>query len=134
LRFLETDTILRYLTRDDEAKAAEVLELLRRVDANKEQVTTSPLVIFEVVFTLQTYYKLSRTDIRDRVLTILYLKGLSLSDKGVFVDALDDFCELNLPFADAFNACYMKQRKIHEIYSYDEHYDKIVGIRRVLPQ
>lgn len=132
MRFLETDAILRYLTRDDEAKAGEVLELLRRVETNKEQVMTSPLVIFEVVFTLQSYFKLPRTDIRDLVLTILYLRGLSLSEKEVFADALDDYCELNLPFADAFNACYMKKRKIHEIYSYDEHYDKIEGIRRVL--
>lgn len=133
MRFLETDAILRYLTGDDEGKAADVLALLRRVESGGERVVTGPMVIFEVVFTLQSYYKVPKSDIREKVLAILDLRGLSLEHKDVFAAALGCYCELNLPFADAFNACYMKSLGLNEIYTYDEDYERIAGIKRVAP-
>ena len=39
-RFLDTNILLRYLTRDDEAKAQQALALLRRVERDEEQVET----------------------------------------------------------------------------------------------
>ncbi|MBU4175084.1 MAG: PIN domain-containing protein [Actinobacteria bacterium] len=133
MRFLETDAILRYLTRDDEKKAAAVLTLLRKVESGRERVVTSPMVIFEVVFTLQSYYKVPKSELREKVLTILDLRGLSLEHKDVFAAALECYCDLNLPFADAFNACYMKSSGLNEIYTYDEDYERIDGIKRVAP-
>ncbi len=59
-RFLETDAILRYLTGDDQDRATAVLELLHRVESGRERVVTSPMVIFEVVFTLQSFYGVPR--------------------------------------------------------------------------
>lgn len=133
MRFLETDAILRFLTRDDEPKSARVLALLRRVKSSKETIAISPLVVFEVVFTLQSYYKLPREKTRALLLSILNLKGLKLADKDVFISALDDYCDLGIPFADAFNASYMRARQIEEIYTYDRDYDKLEGIKRVAP-
>jgi len=78
MRFLDTNLLLRYFTRDDEEKARAVLELLKRVERNEEKVLTSPLVIFETVFTLQSYYKLSREEIKDLLIPILNLRGLKL--------------------------------------------------------
>lgn len=133
MRFLETDAILRYLTGDDEGKATNVLALLQRVESGRERVVTSPMVVFEVVFTLQSYYKVPKSEIREKVLTILDLRGLSLERKDVFAAALECYCEFNLPFADAFNACYMKSCGLNEIYTYDEDYERIGGIKRVTP-
>ena len=52
-RFLDTNILLRYLTRDDPVKAEPALAVLVRVERGEEKVITSPLVIFETVFTLQ---------------------------------------------------------------------------------
>jgi predicted nucleic acid-binding protein len=132
-RFLETDAILRYLTGDDHDRATAVLELLHRVESGRERVVTSPMVIFEVVFTLQSFYGVPRAGIREMVGTILELRGLSLDGREVFIGALDLYCELNLPFADAFNACYMKRRGLAEIYTFDRDYDRVRGLKRVEP-
>ena len=61
-RFLDTNILLRYLTRDDEVKARACLALLLRVERAEEVVVTSDLVIAETVFTLQSprQYGLSR--------------------------------------------------------------------------
>lgn len=133
MRFLETDAILRYLTADDYEKAGAVLALLESVERGSERVAVSPMVIFEVVFTLQSYYKVPREDIRAKVSTLIDLRGLSLDCNAAFVEALDLYCEAGIPFADAFNACYMKSRGLTEIFTYDEDYDRVKGIKRVAP-
>ena len=65
MRFIDTNLFLRYFTRDDEEKAEKVLNLLKRIERNEEQVITSSLVMFEVIFTLESFYKVSREEIKE---------------------------------------------------------------------
>ncbi|MDI1472813.1 hypothetical protein THER_0689 [Thermodesulfovibrio sp. N1] len=132
-KFLDTNILLRYFTKDDEKKAYDVLELLKRIERNEEKVITSPLVIFEVIFTLQTYYKQSREEIKELLLPILNLRGLKLPFKSVFEKALEVFPQVNISFADIFNYYFMIEEGIKEIYSYDEDFDKFEGIKRLEP-
>src|SRR5918998_1395895 len=125
-RLLDTNPLLRYLTRDDEAKARAALALLLRVERGEERVTTSPMVIFETVFTLQSFYRLARPDIRSRLAPIIRMRGLQLTNKQLYLSALDLYVEQPfLSFADAFNAAYMQARGIPEIYSWDKDFDRL---------
>ena len=132
-RFLDTDALLRYFTRDDEEKAARVLALLTRVERGEERVETSPMIIFEVVFTLQKQYRVPREQIRDLLTPIIALRGLRLASKHVFLRALDLYVAHNLSFADAFNAAQMAARGIATIYTWDKDYDRVPGVERVEP-
>lgn len=133
MRFIDTNLFLRYFTGDDERSARDVLELLRRVERNEEQVITSPLVIFETVFTLQSYYKVPRKQIRELVQPMLNLRGLKVDMRQTFESALDLYGARNISFADAFNACFMRERGIDEIYTFDTDFDSIPGVARVTP-
>jgi len=133
MRFLDTNLLIHYFTRDDEGKAQKVLGLLKRVERNEERVITSSLVIFETVFTLQSFYKVSRKKIKKLVSPILELRGLKLLDKEIYQLALDIYVKKNISFADAFNAAFILKKEIKEIYSYDEDFDRIEEIRRMLP-
>jgi len=103
------------------------------VERNEEKVITSPLVIFEIVFTLETYYQVLRVEIKSLVQPILDLRGLKVDLKDVFESALGLYLKKNISFADAFNACFMKRQGIKEIYSYDEDFDRMGGISRIAP-
>ena len=133
MRFLDTNLLIRYFTRDDEEKAQKVLKLLKRVERGEERVITSPLVLFEIVFTLQSFYGVPREKIKELLSPIIELRGLKLSNKEIYQLALDIYTEKNISFADAFNAAFALKKGIKEIYSYDEDFDKIEGIRRVVP-
>ncbi|MBI4200888.1 MAG: type II toxin-antitoxin system VapC family toxin [Chloroflexi bacterium] len=135
-RFLDTNILLRYLTRDDEAKAQASLGLLSRVERGEEVVVTSDLVIAEVVFNLQSprQYGLSRDHIRQLVEPIVELRGLRLANKGLYRRAFDLFCDKRISFVDAYNAAYMESRGVTEVYSYDTEFDRVEGVRRVEPE
>ncbi len=133
MRFIDTNLFIRYFTRDDEEKAEAVLKLLKRVEKNEEKIITSPLVIFELVFTLGSYYKVPRREIKEIMQPVFNLRGLRLDYRDVFESALELYSQGTLSFADAFNACFMNKREIKEIYSYDKDFDQLEGIKRVVP-
>lgn len=134
VRFLDTNILLRYLTRDDDKKAQRAFDLLIRVEQGEEKVVTSSLVIFETVFTLQSFYKLPRQEIKALVLPIISLRGLHLPGKSVYYQAFDFYTTKNISFADAYNAAYMLSEQISDIYSWDTDFDKIEGITRLAPE
>ena len=131
--FLDTNILLRFLTRDDEGKAQQALDLLLRVERGEEKVITSPLVIFETIYTLQRFYKVPRQRIRDQILSIISLRSLHLPDKNLYHRAFDLYVTKNISFADAYNAVYMQAEEVSHIYSWDRDFDKIDGITRLEP-
>ncbi len=133
MRFLDTNVILRYLTRDDEDKAGRALALMLRLERGDERVATSPMVIFEVVFTLEKSYGVPRAAIRERVGDIVSFRGVSLPRKDIFRDALDLYASTSLSFADAFNAAFARRYGVAEIYSWDRDFDRVAGLTRVEP-
>ncbi|MBI2936405.1 MAG: PIN domain-containing protein, partial [Chloroflexi bacterium] len=90
-RFLDTNILLRYLTRDDEEKARDCLALLLRVELGEEVVVTSDLVIAETVFTLQSprQYGLPRERIRQLIEPLIALRGLRLPRKALYARVFD---------------------------------------------
>ena len=131
--FLDTNILLRFLTRDDEGKAQQALDLLLKIERGEEKVITSPLVIFETIYTLQRFYKVPRQRIRDQILSIISLRSLHLPDKNLYHRAFDLYVTKNISFADAYNAVYMQAEEVSHIYSWDRDFDKIDGITRLEP-
>lgn len=133
-RFLDTNIVLRLLTRDDEAKAQRALHLLLRVERGEERVLMSSLVVFEVVFTLQSFYRVPRARITELLVPLLRLRGIDLAEKPTFVRALTLYTEMpSLSFADVYSVAVMEARGISDIYTWDTDFDRVPGIRRVEP-
>lgn len=132
-RFLDTNVLLRLITDDDRPKADAAQALIDRIQRGEERVLVSPLVLFEVVFTLQKTYHIDRDSIREAVGSFISLRQVETSNKTVWQDALDLYVRENISFADAFNATYMKAQQVQEIYSWDADFDRIEGIARLEP-
>ncbi|MDQ2744510.1 MAG: PIN domain-containing protein [Chloroflexota bacterium] len=132
-RFLDTNILIRYLTGDDPDKASLALALLDRVADGMEQVVTTPLVIFETIFLMQRTYKLAKTDIREKITAILAVQGLRLAERALCLGALDHYVEQNISYADAYNAAWMREQGIAEVYSWDREYDRVAGLKRIEP-
>ena len=136
MRFLDANVILRYLTRDDEAKAEACLALFQRVKAGEEEVTLSEVIIHEVLYVLcsKAHYNLSHEEAAARLRPILSLRGLKLPKKRVYLRALDIYASSpKLDTGDALAMGHMEDQGLDEILSYDTGFDDQPGIRRVEP-
>jgi predicted nucleic acid-binding protein len=136
MQFLDTNVFLRYLTRDDEAKASRCFVLFQQLQSGAAEATTSEVIIAEVVYVLsaRNHYHLTPIEIRDRLLPMINVKGLKLPSKRRVLRALGLSAAYPfLDFEDALTVAAMEQDGIRELLSYDRNFDRIPGITRVEP-
>ena len=137
MKFVDTNIILRYLTRDDEDKAEACYRLFQRADHGEEELFTSEATIAEVVYVLSSTrspYRLNREDIRARLMPVLTIRGLRLPQKRTCIEALNIYASISsLDFEDALAVAHMNRLGMTEIMSYDRDFDRIPGIQRLEP-
>lgn len=132
-RFVDTNIFLRYLTGDDPVKYIRCKEIFKKAVEGKLILVTSGLVIAELVWTLLSYYKVSKADVVEKISIIISTKGLQIPDKDIIIDALLLYSRKNIDYIDAYNAVFMIRNGLKENYSYDEDFDIIEGIKRSEP-
>ncbi len=136
MKYLDANIFLRYLTRDDETKAAACLRLFQRLQAGEETATTSETIIAEVAYVLAArgHYNLKPDEISARLRPVLTVRGLKLSHKRSCLRALDLYATYQfLDFEDALTVAEMERQGIDVVSSYDTDFDRIKHIRREEP-
>ena len=132
--FLDANIFIRYLTNDDPVKADRVEQLLDSAAAGKEQLMTTELVIAEVVWVLESFYKLDNRTIGPMVKAILATPGLEVIN-GVLVEkAVERYMAQHIDFIDGYIVAVMERHNVSEIFSYDKkHLSRISAIARKEP-
>ncbi|MDE2998729.1 MAG: type II toxin-antitoxin system VapC family toxin [Gemmatimonadota bacterium] len=116
---VDTNVFLRYLTNDVPEQADAVERLLRRAGAGEIVLVTGILVIAEIVWTLESFYRLSRVDIQAKVRAIINTPGLEVHDRIVVSQAISDYVDKNVDFGDAYNATWMLTQGIRTVQTFD---------------
>ena len=132
-RFVDTNVFMRYLTRDDPAKYEKCREMFKRALKGEITISTSAMVIAELIWTLLSYYKVPKADVVEKISVIVGTENLFIPDKDVLADALVLYARKNIDFIDAYNAVSMRYHGLVEIYSYDEDFETVEGIKRTEP-
>jgi len=133
LPFLDTNVFLRHLVQDHDDHSARATLYFDRIEHDGLRVETSATVVFETVFTLQSFYKHSRELIRDNVLPLLQLPGIALPGKRRLRHAFELYASTTLSFADCFHIAIAQARKAPQFVSFDRGLDRIPGLNRVEP-
>jgi predicted nucleic acid-binding protein len=132
-KFVDTNIFLRYLTKDDPSKYDRCRELFKNAIGGKIALATSGIVIAELIWTLLSYYKISKVEVIEKVSIIVGTDELYLPDKEMIADALVLYGRKNIDYIDAYNAVLMRYHGLNAIYSYDEDFDVIEGMKRKEP-
>lgn len=131
--FLDTNIVLRHLLSDDPQQSPKATKYWERIERGEIQACLTDTIIFESVFTLERYYQQPKEKIRQALLPLLELQGVILSGKRRLRQVFDLYVSLNLPFADAYHAVLSQHLKTSGVVSFDKHFDRIPGIKRIVP-
>jgi predicted nucleic-acid-binding protein len=133
--FADTNLFLRYVTNDIPEQADAVEKIIRRAAKGQVNMVTTSMVIAEIVWTLESYYELEKTEIQNMVLGILNTKGLDVVDSDLILQAILPYAEKNVDFIDAFNAAWMNKNNISKAYTFDQkHFNRFEGIIAEAPK
>lgn len=132
--FLDTNVFLRYLTNDIPAQADAVERLLERAHRGEVALVTNSIVIAEIVWTLESYYHLSATDVRDRVLAIANTPGFVIAERDLVIQAALWHAEHGVDYADAYSAAWMKAEGVAVAATFDRrHFNRFNHVEVRVP-
>ena len=117
--FIDTNLFLRYLTNDIPEQADAVEVLLGRAEAGKVRLVTNRLVMAEVVWTLESFYKKTKAEVQGAVLAILNTPGLDLEARDQVLQAAIWYAEKNVDFIDACIAAQLFDDGPDSIYTFN---------------
>ncbi|MGQ9683447.1 MAG: PIN domain-containing protein [Anaerolineae bacterium] len=117
--FVDTNVFLRFLTNDVPAQADAIERLLHRAASGDLALVTNLAVMAEIVWTLETYYGLARSDVKAKVLAVLNTPGLEVADSDLVLEAIANYAEKGVDLIDALNAAWMSARGLQAICTFD---------------
>mgnify|MGYP000680702151 CR=1 FL=1 len=131
--YVDANVILRLITDDPPEMADAAQRTLRLVDDGDLELVVDPIVLAETVWVLSSFYGFSPSEIAPVLRTFLANEGIIGEDKTALLQALELYEDKNVDLVDALLAVQMLKHGVSKVYSFDKHFDRIKGIRRLEP-
>ena len=97
---LDTNVLVRFLVKDDEAQSRRATKLIEQAVAAGEQIFIGDIVMCETVWVLASAYRFSRTEIVDALSLLLRAKSVVFRSADRVARALDAYRKGKGDFAD----------------------------------
>ena len=131
--FVDTNIFLRFFIKDEPKQALRVQKLFEKAKNGNINLWTHEWVISEIVWTLFSYYGMSKGETFDVIKKIINTQGLEVRNKNLMLEALDLYLAKNVDLEDAISAIIARDSKIKDVFSYDKHFDRISWLKRSEP-
>ncbi len=126
---IDTNVILRYLLKDDEALFNKASGLLERVKTGEEGVVIPESVLTECVYVLLKVYKVDRLTVAEKVLGLFSYKGIANLDKKDLIDAITLFKKTQISIVDCI-VCAKAINQGLKLFTFDDELKNIYPVRK----
>src|SRR5258708_9135396 len=99
---LDTNAFLRFLLSDIPEQANEVNHLFIKAKAKGLEIFIPQIVLFEIQFALDKYYKFPKNEVIDKLGVLLSTPYLKIQDVDIFQEAIVLFSDNNINFVNCF--------------------------------
>ena len=117
--FVDSNVILRILTRDDENQFIKAEELFKRAINGEVLLLCGPPVLFEVVWTLEARYRIPAAVILDYLEALLATPGLVIIDRALVEKAISKSRKSGIEFPDAYVSVIAEEHECGEIATFN---------------
>jgi predicted nucleic-acid-binding protein len=126
---LDTNVLVRYLTRDDEEQWRVVTALVDKALEANETFFINNIVLCELVWVLRSRYKLNRVDLIDTLEKLLRVSTFVFENKRAAQQAILQMKQGNADFSDYLIAGLNQQYGCAETATFDAKLRGLEGIR-----
>ncbi len=123
--YADTNIFIRLFADDVPEQTRVSKRILEGLLEDKYELYLCDLVFAEIVYVLESYYKLEKKDILEKMFAILKFKNLLVENKSIIIEALDIYHDKNIDFTDAFMACHARKAGCNKIFSFDKDFTRI---------
>lgn len=128
---IDTNVIVRYLVRDDEALYAKAAATFEAMDRREVTLLCDPIILGEVVWVLLSVYKVTRERIAQDLESLLAGDGLVMQNKARYAQALRLFAGPIPHFGDACACAAAIEDCEGKLLSFDRKLSGVNGVSRM---
>jgi predicted nucleic-acid-binding protein len=124
----DTNTIVRYLVKDDLALFAKAESFFDQVRNGIAKAVILESVVAECIYVLTKIYKVPREKAAESLIAILHYKGIANEDRNDLIRALTLFSEQNIDIVDCI-LCEKAAKAKAPLFSFDKELNKVMDSR-----
>ncbi len=130
--FVDTNVFLRFFVADVDDLYERARRLFERSEKGEVNLTTSELVIAEIIWVLESYYGFSKSEIYEVIKTLLNTRGLKIMNSRIIQKAIELYMSENIDFIDAYNGSLITIKSYGKVATFDrKHFNRIDNIEIV---
>uniref|UniRef100_A0A7C5V250 PIN domain-containing protein n=1 Tax=Caldicellulosiruptor owensensis TaxID=55205 RepID=A0A7C5V250_9FIRM len=124
--WIDANVILRYLLQDHQEFFQKAQKIMLEAEQGKLKLLVAPITIAEVVWTLESFYKIPRKEIADILSAFICSDGIKAEEGDVVLFALKTYKESNVDFIDAYLSHHITKSGNNKILTFDKkHFSKL---------
>lgn len=122
--FVDSNVLIRFITRDVEEQYQEARNFFESIEEREVNALVSILVINEVVWILEKFYKIKRRIFLPQLIKLLILKNIKIieAEKELIAKVLEKMIKRKQDFTDIYLSQIAKKE---QIFSFDQDFEKL---------
>lgn len=116
---IDTNVFLRFLLADNQQQYKQAENIFRKAKEKKVELIIPQIIIFEISFALEKYYKFTKEQVIEKLKGIISAEYFEIEDGEVFGRALSLYQGNNVSLVDCFLVCFA-QNKDTMLFTFDK--------------
>ncbi len=123
IHLIDTNVILRYLLDDHPEFSPRATRFMIEVSHSRKKAKILDAVLLECIYVMESFYKIPRGEIVDRLNRVISFNGIVNSNKAILINALLAYEKHGIDFVDCL--LYACSSPTHPVVSFDRDFDKL---------
>ncbi len=119
MKALDTNILVRFVTKDDKAQADKVLSLFKEAEHRGEEFWIPLVVVLEMIWVLEAVYRIPREKILEVLRDLLDLPILKFESRSVIISFLNVALKSRIDLSDILIACSAKWAGCQKVITFD---------------
>lgn len=128
--FIDTNYLLRYLLKDNNEQFTIVTELFEQAVKKSITLIASEIVLFELIWTLERFYKIKKKKVCSAVEEVLKLNIIRFENQSRLEKSLFLYKDFSLSYQDCYNIVFSFEKNIpyKKVATFDKKMLKVLKI------
>ena len=100
MKALDTNVLVRFLVRDDKLQAETIYRVFKKAESDREVFFVPLLVVLEIVWVLESVYKIPRQEILDSVNELILMPILKFETQPAILNFISSARETKMDLSD----------------------------------
>lgn len=129
--FVDTNIFTRFFLKDDSSLSPKAEKIIIDCENGKYILVLAPVLFLEITWLLNSFYKQEKKIVVIILKTMFNFRNFEILEKELVGKMISLYENNNIDLTDCYFVAQMQGKRIYQIFSFDHHFDKLPGIKRL---